>query len=329
MIATLLYLLRCFDRPEPTSDTWGRAVVLKRVFKKPTRLSLSGATLLAFFEAINSSGFSDNIATSTGLVSQESIPDGKEKIMLPEGADFEIWGNLQIGALDYAIVASLVYTLVALWAHRPIENQFGVKKSRKLIAIKSIRSIRIGILALLAALLSTANKLGKFADFSNNVLGKTAENGNSGSFGRHDGSWQFQEFEWGLLDFAELSILFALSIYFVLKGLEVDKAILNPIPDNRNFIERIWGGIREAERDQRSDIEGGAIKANESFTNLVKMLGAAATMNVAASSLDEGNVKVAFNKWKNLTHKKGKQNKDWLGLSESLDQAGSFPDEEE
>ena len=59
------------------------------------------------------------------------------------------------------------------------------------------------------------------------------------------------------------------------------------------------------------------------------MLGAAASMNVAASSLDEGNVKVAFNKWKNLTHRKGKQNKDWLGLSESLDQAGSFPNEEE
>ena len=329
MIATWLYLLRCFDRPERSSATWGRAVVLKRVFKKPTRLSLFGATLLASFEAVNSSGFSDDIALGTGLVSQDSIPVGKEKIMLPEGADFEIWGNLEIGVLDYAIVASLVYTLVALWAHRPIENQFGVKKSRKLIAVKSIRSIRMGILALFVALISTANKMGKFADISNNVLGKTVENGNSGSFGRHDGSWQFHEFEWGLLDFVELSILFGLCFYFVWKGLEVDKAILNPIPDNRNFIERIWGGMREAERDQRTDIEEGAIKANESFTKLVKMLGAAASMNVAASSLDEGNVKVAFNKWKNLTHKKGKQNKDWLGLSESLDQAGSFPDEEE
>ena len=304
-------------------------MVLKRVFKKPTRLTLFGATLLAFFETVNSSGFSDNIALRSGMVSRESIPDGKEKIMIPEGANFEIWGNLEIGALDYAIVAFLVYTLVALWAHRPIENQFGVKKPRKLIAIKSIRSIRLGILSLFVALISTANKMGKFADISNNVRGKTAENGYSGSFGRHDGAWTFQEAEWGLLDFAELSILFSLSMYLVWKGLEVDKAILNPIPDNRNFIERIWGGIREAERDQRTDIEGGAMKANESFTNLVKMLGAAASMNVAASSLDEGNVKVAFNKWKNLTHRKGKQNKDWLGLSESLDQAGRFPDEQE
>ena len=303
-------------------------MVLKRVFKKPSRLSLFGATLLAFFESVNSSGFSDNIAISTGLVSQGSIPQGKEKIMLPEGANFEIWGNLEIGVLDYAIVTSLVYTLVALWIHRPIENQFGVKKSRKLIAIKSIRSIRIGGLVLFVALLSTANKMGKFADISNNVLGKTT---NVGPFGRYDGSWDFQgqELDWGLLDLAELSLLFFLSLYIVSKGLEVDKSILNPIPDNRNFIERIWGGIRDAERDQRTDIEEGAIKANESFTNLVKMLGAAATMNVAAASLDEGNVKVAFNKWKNLTHRKGKQHEDWLGLSESLDQAGSFVDEEE
>ena len=195
-----------------------------------------------------------------------------------------------------------------------------------MVALKSIRSVRIGILALIAALLWTANKMGKFADMANNILGKTT---NVGAFGRHDGSWGFQEFEWGLLDFAELTFLFSLSLYFVWKGIEVDKAILNPIPDNRNFIERIWGGIREAERDQRTDIEGGAVKANESFTNLVKILGAATSMNVAAASLDEGNVKVAFNKWKNLTHRKGKQNQDWLGLSESLDQAGRFSDEEE
>ena len=310
-------------------------MVLKRVFKKPTGFSLVGVTFLAIFESVNSSGFSDDIAIRSGLVSRidcsspdvctGSIPAGKEKIMFPEGENFEIWGNLEIGILDYAIVASLAYTLVALWAHRPIENQFGVKKARKLIAIKSIRSIRIGVLALFVALLSAANKRGKFADISNIVTGK----GTTGSFGRHDGSWGFEAFEWGLLDFGELSLLFSFSLYCIWKGLEVDKAILNPIPDNRNFIERIWGGIREAEREQRTDIEVGAIKANDSFTKLVQMLGAAASMNVAAASLDEGNVKVAFNKWKNLTHRKGKQNKEWKGLSESLEQAGNFPDEEE
>ena len=311
-------------------------MVLKRVFKKPTGLSLVGVTFLAIFESVNSSGFSDDIAVRSGLANRitcsspdvctGSIPEGKEKIMVPDGATFEIWGNLEIGILDYVIVASLAYTLVSLWAHRPIENQFGVKKTRKLIAIKSIRSIRIGVLAFFVALLSMANKTGKFANISNSI-GVTKHE--TGSLGRHDGSWGFEAFEWGLLDFAELSLLFSFSLYCVWKGLEVDKAILNPIPDNRNFIERIWGGIREAEREQRTDIEAGAVKANDSFTKLVQMLGAATSLNVAASSLDEGDVKVAFNKWKNLTHRKGKQNQDWKGLSESLEQAGNFPDEEE
>ena len=311
-------------------------MLLKRVFKKPTGLSLVGATFLAIFESVNSSGFSDDIAVRFGLANRitcsspdvctGSIPEGKEKIMVPDGATFEIWGNLEIGILDYVIVASLAYTLVSLWAHRPIENQFGVKKTRKLIAIKSIRSIRIGVLAFFVALLSMANKTGKFANISNSI-GVTKHE--TGSLGRHDGSWGFEAFEWGLLDFAELSLLFSFSLYCVWKGLEVDKAILNPIPDNRNFIERIWGGIREAEREQRTDIEAGAVKANDSFTKLVQMLGAATSLNVAASSLDEGDVKVAFNKWKNLTHRKGKQNQDWKGLSESLEQVGDFPDEEE
>jgi len=312
-------------------------VVLKRVFKKPTSLSLAGATFLAFFEAVNSSGFSDDIAVRSGLLSRVecnsspveictgSIPDGKEKIMFPDGATFEIWGNLEIGLIDYVIMASLAYTLVAIWAHRPIENQFGVKKSRKLVAIKSIRWIRIGVFSLLVAVLSTANKMGKFAEIATNVTGKET----TGSFGRHDGSWWFNEFEWGILDFGELFFLYSLFLFSIWKGTEVDKAILNPIPDNRNFIEKIWGGINDAEWDQRTEIEEGAIKANDSFTKLVKLLGAAATMNVAASSLDEGNVKSAFNKWKNLTHRKGKQNKDWIGLSQSLDQAGNFPEEEE
>jgi len=312
-------------------------MVLRRVFKKPTRLSLLGATFLAIFEAINSSGFSDNVAVRLGLstrvncdnltgICSGSIPYGKEKIVFPQGTSFEIWGNLEIGILDYAIVALLAYTLIALWAHRPMENRFAAnKKTRKLIAVKSIRWIRLAVSLLFLLFLSTANKMGRFAAMYNNVLG-TKE---TGSFGWHDGSLKFSAFEWGLLDIVELLLLFSLAVYSIWRGIEVDRAILNPIPDNRNFIEKIWGGITEAERDQRTDIEGGAIKANTSFTNLVKMLGAAASMNVAAASLDEGNVKVAFNKWKNLTHRKGKQNKDWKGLSESLEQAGNFPEEEE
>ena len=127
----------------------------------------------------------------------------------------------------------------------------------------------------------------------------------------------------------QLVFLYSIFLYSIWNGIEIDGSKLNPIPDNRNFIERIWGGIKQAERDQRTDIELGAVKANKSFTKLVNLLGAAASLNLAAASLDEGNVKGAFNKWKNLTHKKGKQHAHWSGLSESLDQAGSFAEEEE
>ena len=295
---------------------------MRRVFKEPTRMGLVGATILAIFELINSSGYSDDIALWTGLI--ENTSPGKEKIVLPTGLSWDFWGALKIGALDYAIIFFLAYTSVALWAHRPRDYR-AQKSDTKIVAIKSIRWIRGGFLALLVAAISTANKNGYFADLVFNITGEQKE----GSFGRMDGSWDFYAMEWGVLDYLELIFLYSLFIFAISRGIEIDKAKLNPIPDNRNFIERIWGGIKDAEREQRTEYEGGAIKANNAFTKLVNMLGAAVSLNVAASSLDEGNVKGAFNKWKNLTHSKGKQHKHWGGLSESLDQAGSFAQEEE
>ena len=319
-------------------------MVLKQIFKRPTSMGLFAATILALFQSVNASGFSDNVALRTGLQERQicnivnsggeltqqctsgGIPEGKEKLVFPEDLSFEIWGNLEVGTIDYAIVAFLAYTLTALWVHRPIDNSVGGKKKRKLVALKSIGWIRIAVLSISLAVLSTINKMGRFAEIYNSWgFGTQTE----GSFGWHDGSFGFEPFEWGVLDIVELIALYSFFVYAISRGVEVDRAILNPIPDNRNYIEKIWGGISEAERAQRFDIEGGAAKANESFTNLVKLLGASASLNVAAASLDEGNVKVAFNKWKNLTHSKGKQNKDWKALSESLDQAGSFPEQEE
>tara|TARA_B100001123_G_scaffold434802_1_gene562007 strand:+ start:961 stop:1884 length:924 start_codon:yes stop_codon:yes gene_type:complete len=300
----------------------GGIMIMRRVFKEPTKLSLLGATFLAFFEILNSAGYSDNVAFKAGLIDQTT--PGKEKLVIPEGLSSDIWGGMQIGLLDYAIVLFLAYTSMALWAHRP-RDYLSQKRSQKIVAIKSIGWIRAGFLSLLVGLLSTANKNGYFADLVFNVTGEKTE----GALGRIDGSWGFQPMEWGFLDYLELILLYSLFIFAIWKGTEVDKAKLNPIPDNRNFIERIWGGIKDAERDQRTEIEVGASKANTAFTSLVNLLGAAVSLNVAASSLDEGNVKSAFNKWKNLTHSKGKQHKHWGGLSESLDQAGNFAKEEE
>ena len=130
-------------------------MVLKRIFKKPTRMGLFGATILALFQSVNGSGFSDNVALRTGLQERQicqnvnsggelaqqctsgGIPEGKEKLVFPEDLQFEIWGNLEISTIDYVIVAFLAYTLAALWVHRPIESSLGAKK-RKMIALKSV-----------------------------------------------------------------------------------------------------------------------------------------------------------------------------------------------
>ncbi len=85
----------------------------------------------------------------------------------------------------------------------------------------------------------------------NNVFGTKA----TGSFGWNDGALKFSAFEWGLIDIVELLLLFSFFGYSTRRGIEIDRAILNPIPDNRNFIEKIWGGINEAERDLLSQIK--------------------------------------------------------------------------
>ena len=300
-------------------------MVLRRVFKEPNLTSLIGATFLALFQVVNSAGYSDNLAMKVGIINE--TPEAGEKIVIPSGLSTDFWGKLEIGILDQAIVLFLCYTMVAMWVHKPREGILADVSGSKIVAIKSRGWVRVGIFSLVLGLLSTANKNGNFASIFGNISGSGETT--VGRFGRHDGSWSFEPSDWGILDFVELFALYSFFVLAIWMGIEVDRAKLNPLPDNRNYIERIWGGIRDAEREQRSDVESGAKKANEAFTSLVKMLSAAASLNVAASSLDEGNVKGAFNKWKNLTHRKGKQNESWKGLSESLDQAGSFTHEEE
>ena len=66
-------------------------MIMRRVFKEPTKLSLLGATFLAFFEILNSAGYSDNVAFKAGLIDQTT--PGKEKLVIPEGLSSDIWGG--------------------------------------------------------------------------------------------------------------------------------------------------------------------------------------------------------------------------------------------
>jgi len=298
---------------------------LKDTFKEPTVLGLAGATVLAVFQFLNSFGMVDDIAYQLQLLEAANGPNEK-LLIIPKS--FEFWGVLEPSIQDYAIVGFLIYTLIGLRVHRPKEQgEYKTKKKRKrLISVRSRRWLRVGIFSLLIGLLSTANKTGRILALVNNVIGGNRE----GRVGIVDGTPGFEPLEWAPQDYAELTILYLLFLFGLRKGIKIDTSRL-VIYDSGTHIERIWVNSDDADRLQRSNIEEGASRINRAFTDLVNMLGAAATLNLAAASLEDGNVRSAFNKWKNLTHAKGKQAKDWEGLSESLDDVGKFKqrDEEE
>ena len=298
-------------------------MALKENFKEPTILSLFASTIIAIFQFLNSFGQMDNIAGQ--LTPSVEVDGAHEKLLLlPSGRSMEFWGELQPGTQDYVIVAILLYTLISLWVHRPIEPDLNPKKRWKLFNVKSIRWLRASILFLLIAILSTANKRGVFAKIYNKV---GHGSGSSGMIGRSNGTWGFQPLELGIADYLEIAVLYSLFVFAIWRGVEIDRSTLDVLSDKRNSIEKIWDNVFEAERESRTDVDEGASKINKAFTDLVNMLNAASTMNVAATSLDQGNVKGAFNKWKNLTHRKGKLFNDWQGLSGSMEQMGKFDQE--
>ncbi len=299
---------------------------MKDTFKDPTLLGLAGATALAVFQFLNSFGMMDDIAYQLQLLEAANGPNEKF-LIIPKS--FELWGVLEPSIQDYIIVGFLIYTLIGLRVHRPREQgEYKPKKKRKrLISVKSGRWLRGGIISLLIGLLSTANKTGRISALVNNVIGGNRE----GRLVIVDGFPPgFELQEWAPQDYAELTILYLLFLFSLRKGIKIDTSQL-VLYDSGTHIERIWVNSDDADRLQRSNVEEGASRINRAVTDLVNMLGAAASLNLAAASLEDGNVKSAFNKWKNLTHAKGKQAKDWKGLSESIDDVGKFKqrDEEE
>jgi|TARA_B100000959_G_C14993363_1_gene629029 hypothetical protein len=294
-------------------------VALKDTFKEPTILRLFFASILAIFEFLNSFGLLDNVAEYFELYAGAD-GDFEKLIIIPSGFSIEFWGVLEPSLQDYVIVAFLVHTLFSLWVNRPIEQKPNQQKRRRLLVIKSTRWLRGSILFLLIAVISTANKKGAFAKAYENVTGKVSE----GEFWIVDGSWGFHLMEWGFTDYFQLSVLYSLFFFGIWKGIGIDKSSLDILSDKRIAIEKVWDNLYYGEREARVDVDVGAAKVNEAFTDLVNMLNVATNLNVAAASLDQGNVKGAFNKWKNLTHRKGKLHSHWRGFSTSLDLMGNF-----
>ncbi len=298
---------------------------MKDTFKEPTILGLTGATALAVFQFLNSFGMMDDIAYRLHLLETASGPNEKF-LIIPKS--FEVWGVLELSIQDYIIVGFLIYTLIGLRVHRPREQGAykPMKKRKRLISVKSRMWLRTGLISLLIGLLSTVNKTGRIAALANNIDGENRE----GRLRIVDGGPGFELLEWAPQDYAELTIIYFLFLLGLRKGIKIDTSQLTII-DSGTHIEKIWVNSDQADRLQRTNVEEGASRINRAFTDLVNMLGAAVSLNLAAAALEDGNVKNAFNKWKNLTHKKGKQAKDWKGLSESIDDVGKFKqrDEEE
>jgi len=291
---------------------------LRNTFKEPTNIGLISASVLSIFQFLNSFGLMDNLANRSWSTNSE-----KEKFLLiPNGTEF--WGFLQPGLVDYVIVAFLLYTLIGLWAHRPVDPGLykRKKKKKRLISIKSGKWLRRSVLLIVISTAYTQNKRGLFADWVNNVM-KTDYEGRANLITR-----EFEPVQWVITDFIELILLYSLVSLALWKAIKFDPSRL-VISDSSTQIEQIWINSDKSERLQNSNVDEGASRINDAFTDLVSMLSAAASLNVASLYLEDGNVRGAMNKWRNLTHKKGRQSKEWRGLTESLDDVGKFKKREE
>tara|TARA_B100000959_G_scaffold226034_1_gene240450 strand:- start:278 stop:1189 length:912 start_codon:yes stop_codon:yes gene_type:complete len=301
-------------------------MALKDRVKEPTILSLMAASVLAFFQFINSLGVTDNLAFRLNLIDSQNGP--YEKFMIiPTGMSGEFWGPLGIDWRDYAIVGFLIYTLAGLWLHRPIDPRAHIKPKakKKIITIRSPWSLRLGMLTFFIAIIMIANKRGSFAKFIGSVKGKKDH---EGQYTFSDGSLEIEPLGWTIMDYLEITAAFLLFILAMWRAIKLDTTKLIPF-ESKVMIDKVWVNSDKSERVSLSDRDKGASLINEAVTDLISMVSASASLKAAGASLDQGNVRGAFNKWQNLTHKKGVQNKDWKGLSESLDDVGKFKSEDE
>ena len=303
-------------------------MALKERVKEPTSLSMVIASVLALFQFINSLGYSDNIASRLGMLDIDH--SNHEKFLIfPSGMSGDFWGPLGIDWRDYVIVGFLVYTLAGLWLHRPIDPKAAssTKKKKRPISIRSPWSLRLGILTFFVGIAMLGNNRGSFVKFVGSVKGKKDY---EGKYSYSNGSFEVEPLGWSLMDYAEISVVFLVFILAIWRGIKIDTSKILPI-DSKLMIDKIWVNSDKSEKVGISDREKGASLVNEAVTDLVNMVSVSASLKLAAASLDQGNVRGAFNKWQNLTHKKGVNHKDWKGLSESLDDVGKFKsgDEEE
>ncbi len=310
------------------------------IFSEPKSFTVVFSTVIAILELINVLGFMDNlilIINSYDILPEISVIEGKEKLVfIPSSMEIadtifanpphSMWGELGLARQDYLIIAFLATTLLRLWINNParklrIENY---RKKTKMISLKSKSWLFLSFFSIVFYLIFIANKFGRIAKiYEGTGFKEFPEGARLNLFG--DPRWVEPLPNLGLFDLIS-SILFLGLIILCLK-----RAIKIRLPkktksDKLTIIEKVWRDTDEAISIGYSRPKKSLPMVNDAFSDLIDLLSASAAMNIAATALEDGDVKTSFDRWGALTSPDGKDSEKWRGLSDSLSDIGNFED---
>ena len=306
------------------------------IFSEPKSYTVVFSTVIAIFEIINIVGLMDNVVIALNnydLFPEIPIIESKEKlILLPSSmamatnifSNRVIWGDLKLGHQDYIIIFYLLSTLFRLWINNPsrklkIENY---RKKPKMISIKSRRWFLLSFFMIIFTTLFIVNKLGQLAKIYELTGFATFPDGAKLDLWA-DPKWIEPLPNLGLFDYLSLLLIFIL-IIFCLKQTFIIRLAKKTKQDELSAIERVWKNTDDAISIGLSKPNKSFPIVNDAFSKLLDLLSASATMNIAATALEDGDVKTSFDRWSRLTAPKGKESEKWQGLSNSLSDIGNF-----
>ena len=267
------------------------------------------------------------------ILPEFNILEGKEKlIFIPTSwkmastmysdLPISLWADLKFHNQDYLIGAYLSFVLFRIWLHRP-SRIFNKRKKPKIITIKSGRWFILSFFSFIGVILFIINKYGKLAGaYSKTGLASFPDGA------RLNSPWQDTRWieplpEISLVDYLEILLAFVLLSVCLRKAfkIKIPKIIRE---DNLTSIERVWKNTDEAISLGMVKSEKSLPLMNKAFSELIDLLSASASMNIAATALEDGDVKTSFDRWSMLTAEKGREAEKWSGLSSSLSDIGNF-----
>jgi len=306
------------------------------IFSEPKPRTIAFATLLALFEIINISGQMDSFVLTINnmqILPEFTVLENKEKLifiptswktasLMYSDLPVSLWADLKFHNQDYLIGAYLSLVLFRIWLHQPSEVNTKRKKP-KIITFKSRRWFLLSLLSSVGVILFIVNKWGKLADAYSKTGFKTFPEGarlNSPGGGPR---WIEPLPEISLFDYLEVFLALMLVLFCLRKAFKITlpKRIRE---DNLTSIEKVWKNTDDAISFGINKSDKSLPLVNKAFSELIDLLSASASMNIAATALEDGDVKTSFDRWSMLTAEKGKEAEKWKGLSNSLSDIGNF-----